>query len=201
MGTTLELPGTAAAILQAALEEFAAFGYRRASVEGIARRAGLARATVYLHWRTKDDLFRALVTRLHDEHLAAMAAAAEEPGLELQARLVRVLEARNGRFVQLTSASPNAAELYDRHGRLCGDIAAAAADRSRGLLTGLVQRAADAGEVDLDRSGLSAAEVAEGLELCAHAAKGEDPAVATPASFAAALRLLVRLTLHGLTPG
>lgn len=186
-------------ILRAALEEFAAFGYRRASVEGIARRAGLARATVYLHWRTKDDLFRALVTGLHDEHLAAMAAAAEAPGLDLETRLVRVLEARNGRFVQLTSTSPNAAELYDRHGRLCGDIAAAAADRARLLLADLVARAAAGGEVDLGRSGLSAAEVAEGLELCAHAAKGEDPSTATPASFAAALRLLVRLTLRGLT--
>ena len=191
--------GTPEVVLDAALEEFAAFGYRRASVEGIARRAGLARATVYLHWRTKEELFRALVTRLHDEHLAAMTAAAEAPDVDLETRLLRVLMARNVRFVQLTAASANAAELYDRHGRLCGDIAADAAARSRALLADLVERHAATGEIVLRRSRLTAALVAEGLELCAHAAKGEAPAAATPAGFVAALHLLVRLTLHGLT--
>ncbi len=43
-------------ILAAATERFAHHGYRKTSVEDIARRAGIAKGTVYLHFKNKADL-------------------------------------------------------------------------------------------------------------------------------------------------
>jgi AcrR family transcriptional regulator len=49
-----------AALLEAALEVFAERGYRDASIDDIAQRAGYSKGAVYWHFSSKDDLFFAL---------------------------------------------------------------------------------------------------------------------------------------------
>ena len=49
-----------AALLEAALEVFAERGYRDASVDEVAERAGYSKGAVYWHFASKDDLFFAL---------------------------------------------------------------------------------------------------------------------------------------------
>lgn len=189
---------TGEAIAAAALAEFSAFGYRRASIEGIARRAQVSRATVYAHYNGKDELFRALVSRLHDEHLAAMRDVAGEPGLDIQTRIARLLQARFLRFVELTSSSPHAAELYDRHGALCGDIAQDAHRKAEKIIVSVLRRAIGAGEIDLAPSGLTTAQLAGVLSDCAFGAKGEDPAHATATEFTARLGRSVAVVIAGI---
>jgi len=48
-------------ILEAATERFMASGYRKTSVDEIARGAGVAKGTIYLHFRTKADLLMAAI--------------------------------------------------------------------------------------------------------------------------------------------
>lgn len=189
---------TQAALLDAALHEFSAFGFRRSSMESVARRAGVSRATLYVHWGSKEELFRGLVQALHDEHVAAMEAVLADERGSLQDRIEAILQARFLRFVELTSESPHAAELYDLHGRLCGDVARASQERSERILARLLREAAAAGEVDLQRVGLSAPRVAAVLFDCAHGAKGEDPSTATPAAFRERLGRIVRVLVVGL---
>jgi AcrR family transcriptional regulator len=50
------------AILQAAREEFVAKGFAAARVEDIARRAGVAKGTIYLHFPDKEQLFGEVVS-------------------------------------------------------------------------------------------------------------------------------------------
>src|ERR671936_2343476 len=49
------------AILAAALDEFAAQGFAAARLDDVARRAGVAKGTIYLHFRDKEALFQELV--------------------------------------------------------------------------------------------------------------------------------------------
>ncbi|MFH8573535.1 TetR/AcrR family transcriptional regulator [Streptomyces sp. NPDC017993] len=48
-------------ILAAAGELLLAWGYRRVTIDEIARRAKVGKGTVYLHWKTKDSLLLAVV--------------------------------------------------------------------------------------------------------------------------------------------
>ena len=50
-----------AAILSAALEEFTARGYEGARLEDVAKRAGVAKGTIYLYFADKEALFQDLV--------------------------------------------------------------------------------------------------------------------------------------------
>ena len=49
------------AILAAALEEFAASGFAATRLDDVARRAGVAKGTIYLYFRDKESLFQELV--------------------------------------------------------------------------------------------------------------------------------------------
>ncbi|MFL5626992.1 MAG: TetR/AcrR family transcriptional regulator [Ktedonobacteraceae bacterium] len=50
-------------ILDAAAELIARWGYNKTTIDDIARQAGVAKGTIYLHWKTRDDLFWALLAR------------------------------------------------------------------------------------------------------------------------------------------
>ncbi len=50
-----------AAILAAALEEFSANGFAATRLDDVARRAGVAKGTIYLYFRDKETLFQELV--------------------------------------------------------------------------------------------------------------------------------------------
>ncbi|NBE82922.1 TetR/AcrR family transcriptional regulator [Micromonospora rubida] len=50
-------------ILDAAKELLLRWGYRRATIDEIARRAGVGKGTVYLHWRSREQLFFAVGAR------------------------------------------------------------------------------------------------------------------------------------------
>ncbi len=84
------------ALLEAARDEFARAGVDRARVEDIARRAGLSKGAFYLHFRTKEDAFREIVSRflgalqdhaLRRDELEERARAAAAHGEPLSRRL------------------------------------------------------------------------------------------------------------------
>jgi len=50
-------------ILDAAAELMLRWGYNKTTIDDIARLAGVAKGTIYLHWKTREDLFLALMRR------------------------------------------------------------------------------------------------------------------------------------------
>jgi len=111
-------------ILVAAFEVFAAHGYEAARIDEVARQAGIAKGTIYLYFRDKEQLFRAVVRSLVQKKFDVLAAnfhgTAEQLLRELGSRMysqvvrnekvrsiVRLLIAEGGRFPQL-------AEIYHR---------------------------------------------------------------------------------------
>ncbi|MEU6148256.1 TetR/AcrR family transcriptional regulator [Streptomyces sp. NPDC047081] len=85
-------------ILAAARELLLAWGYKRITVDEIARRARIGKGTVYLHWKTKEVLFTELLRREFHEVLGAVAAGIErDPHAALPGRLVREVFAQQTR--------------------------------------------------------------------------------------------------------
>lgn len=75
---------TRSAIVEAALDEFAAKGFAGARLDDVARRAGVAKGTIYVHFRDKESLFEELVR----SSLGPIVAAAEEmPDADMPLRL------------------------------------------------------------------------------------------------------------------
>jgi AcrR family transcriptional regulator len=62
-------------ILDGALEQFERFGLKRSTVEDVAKRAGLARITIYRRFPTKNDLMGAVIVREAQRAFAEIDAA------------------------------------------------------------------------------------------------------------------------------
>ncbi|SEP43522.1 TetR/AcrR family transcriptional regulator [Amycolatopsis saalfeldensis] len=79
-------------ILDAASELLVRWGSRKVTIDDVARRAGIGKGTVYLHWRTKDVLFGALLTRAAADLLDRIATRLRtDPGEAVPHRYLRSL--------------------------------------------------------------------------------------------------------------
>src|SRR5712675_762448 len=63
------------AILAAALEEFSARGFAATRLDDVARRAGVAKGTIYLYFRDKESLFQELVRAMVSPLVGAITTA------------------------------------------------------------------------------------------------------------------------------
>jgi AcrR family transcriptional regulator len=73
------------AILDAALDEFAAAGFAAARLDDVAKRAGVAKGTIYLYFRDKESLFHELVRSMLSPIVGRIVAA---PTADLPARAI-----------------------------------------------------------------------------------------------------------------
>jgi AcrR family transcriptional regulator len=99
-------PAKVQRIIDAAFQLFAERPFHEVRMDDIAERAKVSKGTLYLHFKDKDDLYRALIleglkglaTRL--EECSSGTAEPEEELLELNRQSIRYLE-RNHFFLQL----------------------------------------------------------------------------------------------------
>lgn len=122
-------------LVAVALDMFTRYGVRRTSIEDIAREAKIAKGSVYLEFRTKEDLFRAAAEHLVAELLAAATAAAAREG-RLDDRLTEVLFAKFWRMYDLVHSRPHARELVEAKDAVAADLFRAADDRYANLVVG-----------------------------------------------------------------
>ncbi|WP_437875324.1 TetR/AcrR family transcriptional regulator [Sorangium sp. So ce513] len=86
-------------MMDAALTVFLRFGFRKASMDEVARAANVSRQGLYLHFATKEELFRASVAYFFDATLADAEAALADAERSLEERLVAAFDTWVGRFV------------------------------------------------------------------------------------------------------
>src|SRR6476646_9319168 len=105
-------------ILDAAMLVFRRHGFRRSSIEETAEAAGLTRQALYHHFKSKEALFRAVIERVHEDALAAGAAAVERneaAGGMLADISIAQVSARLKAFIASFDGSPHVEELFSEH--------------------------------------------------------------------------------------
>lgn len=160
-------------IFEAAQIVFSRYGYRRASMDAVAREANLSRQGLYRHFSSKDALFASVIETMHDFADAAADAAVAEAraakrgsGEVIGAMLAARLEYYAGRIL----GSPHAAELMEVSTRIGGAIIAARSDAAKDALKHVIQSERAAGRLTLKR-GITPGELAELLTAAANGAK------------------------------
>lgn len=81
-------------------------------MDEVARAADLSRQGLYLHFPTKDELFRATVDYALANALAAAAERAKDPNLAIQDKLIRAFDEWHGRYVGMMQGH-DVAELVE----------------------------------------------------------------------------------------
>lgn len=113
------------AILAAALDEFSLRGFEAARLDDVAKRAGVAKGTIYLYFRDKESLFQELIRTMLTPVVGSIEAMGEVemPLRALAERIAEffvceVYETRRRDVIRLMMAEgprfPNLAEFYYR---------------------------------------------------------------------------------------
>ncbi|MFG1785339.1 TetR/AcrR family transcriptional regulator [Rhodococcus oryzae] len=146
-------------ILDASLAVFCQYGFGKTTMQDIARAAGISRAALYLHFKSKEDLFRAGSERAHLQVRGEVDAALAADG-DVIDRIDAAMTAYRGGLMEEIGASAHGAELFGAGLVLTGEI-------SRNTQAWLVERLGEvlgsadaAGEIDLSAVGATPAEMA-----------------------------------------
>lgn len=146
-------------ILDAALPVFCRYGYRKTSMLDIAQAADMSRAALYLHFKNKEDVFRAGSEQAHASVMAQVAAALAEPGPVFTRIETALLAFQQGLMADI-SASAHGQELFDANMTLAADITLSARASLAASLAGALEQAEAAGDIALRRVDATAAQVA-----------------------------------------
>jgi AcrR family transcriptional regulator len=172
-------------LLEGALATFARFGYRKTSMEEVARAAGISRQGLYLHFPTKDDLFRATVHYALQEAITAANARLFDTTQSIDARLVGAFDEWIGRYVGLFGG--DVSDIMEASSQLLGS---ALADRDATFLESVTKVVRGSGlPAAYKPAGLSARQLAETLHATA---KGLKHTCRTRAEFVERIQVAVR---------
>ncbi|WP_213816772.1 TetR/AcrR family transcriptional regulator [Glaciihabitans sp. dw_435] len=92
-------PGRREAVLESALETFGRFGYRKTSMEEVARAAHISRPGLYFLFSSKQDLFRAAVAQALEADVSAAESLLADEHLPLRDRLLGAFDRWTGRYI------------------------------------------------------------------------------------------------------
>ncbi|WP_435853392.1 TetR/AcrR family transcriptional regulator [Streptomyces olivaceus] len=120
-------------VLDSAMVTFARFGYRKTSMEEVARAAHISRPGLYFLFSSKETLFRAAATQALERDIAAVERVLADPGRPLPERLVDAFDQWAGRYIG-PLARDIAAVIEDNPG-LLGEIAETTPRRFEQLIT------------------------------------------------------------------
>ncbi|MGH3168181.1 MAG: TetR/AcrR family transcriptional regulator [Trebonia sp.] len=94
-------------VLAAALDTFAHYGYRKTSMEDVARAAAISRPGLYLLFGSKQELFSAALTQALDRSLAAVSEVLADTTRPLRHRLLDAFDHWSGRYIGAMSREVN----------------------------------------------------------------------------------------------
>lgn len=142
-------------ILEGATKVFLAYGFGRTTMDDIARAAELSRPALYLVFRNKTDIYRALAAEYlrRSREAAETALAGEGPLLE---RLDRMVDCAMMEVMAEIETSPHGSELFDMKNSLAGDMVAAWRASMLDLLEAAIADEAGSNGVDLAARGFDA---------------------------------------------
>jgi AcrR family transcriptional regulator len=183
-----------ALILDSALPVFARYGFQKTTMADIARATGISRASLYLAFNSKEELFRAGSARAHERTMSEVEAVLGRTG-DLVDRIAAAISAFQEGLIAPFSKSENAKELFDINLKLAKDITIAARSKLLDLLANTLAEAQ--GEIDLKVLEVSPEELAA---LIAAAMDGIKHSFSAGRQSDDALRLLMRILRVALEP-
>ena len=136
-----ELTGT---IREAVLEELAANGYGRLSIEGVARRAGVGKTTIYRRWDSKLEMVLAVVSAVAVQGLAPPDTGSLRG--DLRAMLgAASMALRHPLALQIV---PDLLAEAARNPQIAGTLQTALRDTQLGFTAAVLAKAVERGEIE-----------------------------------------------------
>src|ERR1700733_6235547 len=124
-------------VLSVALEVFGRYGFRKTSLDDVARSADISRQGLYFYFESKEALFRAAVRQELDTALTEVTHCLEDESIALDIRIVAALDAWQGRYIGSMLAS-DIGNLLDHNAMQLGEMVSEFRAAFEGLLSATI---------------------------------------------------------------
>ena len=191
--------GARTRILDAAMLVFRRHGFRRSSIAQAAEAAGLTRQALYHHFKSKEELFRAVIERLYENALAteiAAANAAEKAGGSLADILVAQLGWRLRLAITSLDGSPHIEELFSEHLVQGRDLYQKYAGLYDAQVVATIERVCRKQRLVLAQ-GMTSRDFSRCIVMAINGAKSADPAMQPADAFLNDLEIMMRTLVAG----
>jgi AcrR family transcriptional regulator len=179
------------AILTAATATFLRYGFKKTSMDDVARAAGVSRQGLYLYFETKDLLFRESLQHLVSHLISNAHAVAEDRNLSLRDRLLGAFEAVHCSAFHNASRE-DAVELLQSAQAAAGALLTLLERDLTGIAATLLTEAGVAERWEED--GVTVAQLSEQLLM---SAKGIKASVETLAAYREKMLTAIRIVTRG----
>ena len=130
-------------ILERAMELVMRYGYKRMTMDDIAKATGMSRPAVYLHFKNKAEIYRAIAgDMLMQAHSVAEHVLSQQG--DLQSRLYDAIRISMLDMLDFMMSTPHGAELFDLKDELASDILVNWHERMAGLFAKVLDEEAPA---------------------------------------------------------
>lgn len=151
-------------IEQIAADEFAERGFESASISHMVSQAGIAKGSFYQYFNDKQDLFLHLVNRVAEEKMERFKnQQPPDPNMDFFSMLRWMFKVGFEYNASQSRINQAVSRVLFGEGQFLGPMFKEARDASARMLTGMIQQAADRGELARDVSPEVAAFVVETL--------------------------------------
>lgn len=161
------------AILASALDAFATYGFRKTSMDDIAKGAGMSRPAVYLHYKNKEAIVRSLTRAHYAEKIGNVAQALSGHG-SISEQLERAIAGQVEGMAAIL-ASPHGVEMLDTSKSTAADILAEGEAALTALYSDWLRREDAVGRVRLpngpDETAMTITATLMGVKLTAASAE------------------------------
>ena len=149
------IPDKRGTILSAAFDVFINYGFRKTSMDDIARAAGMSRPALYQIFRNKTEIFRALSTHIV-EKLAVDARAALRGEKPFAERMHDAIDCSILSLHRRIEQTPHGAELMGVNEEIASDIQEKWCEQMIDAIGMGIAEAAERGEISLEPLGVDA---------------------------------------------
>lgn len=139
-------------ILRSAFEVFVTYGFRKTSMDDIARQAGMSRPALYKVFRNKTEIFRGLAEEMMSGAAAKARAALMRPG-SFHDRLKAAMDESILDVHRFIEQTPHGLELMGVNDEIAADIEERWCDVMADVVAHGIASTVDDGELDLSRTG------------------------------------------------
>lgn len=109
-------------LLSQALNIFFRYGYRKTSLDEVARAASLSRQTIYQRYKSKKNLFTSAVINLLDSSIKGVEDILNEKNLAIEEQLLKAFDLWGGYYVKTLKGSPHVDEIISATNEYVGGI-------------------------------------------------------------------------------
>lgn len=147
-------------IIEGAIKVFLAYGFARTTMDDIARAAEVSRPALYLVFKNKTDIYRAIASMMLEQSIETARTALASDGPFAQ-RVMRAIRDSLISMMQPFQQSPHGGEILDMKNNLAADVIIAWRNRFTDHMAKAIAEEATRNGTDLSERGLTAQALAD----------------------------------------